>query len=248
MRINKKSDLPKWFDIEKYNKIKTLPDDEIAYLILCRCNDLLAGRYNKEGYFDNVLYCGELCSDDKIIKRSGNECKISSSPSIIPISIGHLNIFKNYLFDIGVNIEDEYVKYNHLSAYEMHNMSITSWSGVVCGIDLLTKQDETIINELRVLLKKWRRELDFEEAPSLLNNSWEIIKSKIINYNVFAFFDLQLWQFATGNSITGGVLSVTLYPEGEYDSTQIAQTIKPFSDKLFTYETLEKIEREISNK
>ncbi|PHM55200.1 DUF6387 family protein [Xenorhabdus sp. KK7.4] len=250
MRINKKSDLPKWFEIEKYNKIKALPDDEIAYLICCRCNDLLTGRYNKEGYFDNDLYCGEFYSDRDAmtIKQSDSNLNISSSSSITPISIGNLSVFIDDLRDINVHIKNESVKNNHLSAYEIHGMSITSWNGVICGINLMTHQDETIIEDLRVLLKKWRKELDLEETLSLINNSWGVIKTKIINYNIFAFFDLQLWQLATGNSITSGVLSVTLYPEGEYDSIQIAQTIKPFSEKLFTYETLEKIEREISNK
>lgn len=226
-----------------------LPDDEIAYLILCRANDLLTGRYNKNGYFENDLYYGEnyLEGLNKLVTIN-DKTRISSSSSISPISLNQIGTFKKDLSEIGIDINDEHIKNHHLSAIEMCGVSITSWPGVVCSIDLLTNQDETIIAELKVLLKKWRAELSFEEPLPLINSSWEVIKNKIINYNAFAFCDLHMWQMATKKTITSGVLAVTLYPEGQFDSIQIAQTIKPFMGKLFTFETLEKIEREISNK
>ncbi|MDE9519812.1 DUF6387 family protein [Xenorhabdus bovienii] len=249
MRINKKSDLPKWFNIENYKYMKELKDDEIFYLILCRLNDLVAKSFYDDNYFERNPYCGiESIEFNLREKTSKGKYELSSSSSITPVSIANLNGFKEELLDIGIDMQDRNIKRNHISTYKQDNSPLAYWDGVVCSIHLLNYQDETIIEQLRGLLKKWRKELDIEESLPLINNSWEVIKSKIINYNIFAFFDLQLWQFATGNSITGGVLSVTLYPEGEYDSTQITQTIKPFSEKLFTYETLEKIEREISNK
>ncbi|MBD2796012.1 hypothetical protein ID856_05595 [Xenorhabdus sp. 18] len=249
MRISKKSDLPKWFNIKNYERIKDLPDDEIAYLITCRINDLMTERFKGKNYFENHVYYGDdfwNCTPEITPIKTKN--RISSSSSVTPLTINDINTFRNDLLDIGIDLNSNDEKGNHISAYEHFGMSITSWHGVVCSINLLTSQDETIISDLRVLLKKWRAELDFEEKPSLISSSWEVIKPKIINYNIFAFLDLQLWQLATGNSITSGVLSVTLYPEGEYDSIQISQTIKPFSEKLFTSETLEKIEREISHK
>lgn len=249
MRINKKSNLPEWFDMENYKAIADFPDDEIVYLIQCRANDILTKRYNKNGYFENDLYYGENHPEglNKFAKVNG-KTRISSSSSISPISLSQINAFKKDLSEIGIDINDEHIKNNHLSAIEVYGVSITSWPGVVCSIDLLTKQDETIIDELKVLLKKWRSELNFEEHHPLIGSSWEVIKNKVINYNAFAFCDLQMWQMATKNTITSGVLAVTLYPEGQFDSIQIAQTIKPFTEKLFTFETLEKIEREISNK
>ncbi|MGP9437433.1 DUF6387 family protein, partial [Ewingella sp. AOP8-B2-18] len=79
-----------------------------------------------------------------------------------------------------------------------------------------------------------------------LNNAWSVIRRKIVEYRVLPYMDLISWAIENEAVITHGVLAVSLFPDGEKDGFAIAQTIKPFVEKLVADGSLEKIRREIS--
>ncbi|HBR4700832.1 DUF6387 family protein [Klebsiella pneumoniae] len=116
---------------------------------------------------------------------------------------------------------------------------------VAITIDL-NNRDEILIDTFSKLLPLWRRELNIPEPNKPVSGGWESIRKKIIEYKIIPMIDLLSWERTTKNRISLGVLAVALFPDGEKDSIMIAQTVKPFLDKLMTYDSLEKIRKELS--
>ncbi|WP_260833688.1 DUF6387 family protein [Yersinia wautersii] len=110
----------------------------------------------------------------------------------------------------------------------------------------LELDDKLIIDSLSRLIPEWRKEMGVLVSEEPVNSSWAVSRAKILDYKIIPLFDLLAWSEKTNNSITNGVLAVTLFPDGEYDSINIAQTIKPFLDKIFNFSSTEKFKREIS--
>lgn len=110
----------------------------------------------------------------------------------------------------------------------------------------LDLDDKLIIDSLSRLIPEWRKEMGVLVSEEPVNSSWAVSRAKILDYKIIPLFDLLAWSEKTNNSITNGVLAVTLFPDGEYDSINIAQTIKPFLDKIFNFSSTEKFKREIS--
>lgn len=256
MRINKKSDLPKWFSLSDYECYKNMADDELIYQLGCRANAYYTEQNKQVGFFGETLCNGIIKSEHEDVvpfwekKEHDKKFYLSKSRAISPISVRDLNFMwinliekKDIHIDGKVDV-DFHDDYQHVSAMDLASVF---FDGLFCRINIL-KHDDIIIDELRVLLKKWRSELHIDEPEPLIKNGWEVIRNKIIDYNAFPMIDLMLWEMATGHKITTGVLAVALFPEGEYDSIQINQTIKKFVVALLDDRTLEKIEHEISNK
>ena len=245
MRISRKSDLPKWFKLENYKKFADLDDDMFITQIIVRRNDELTSIYTSDGYFENRLSNGVYplktpdCPHKKILVDSK---RLSSGRIFQPISCLSLE-------SINENVEgaiehDRNDMYSHIDAI----VDYPFFDGDIhCAIRLDT-QDDLIISELKKLLPQWRKQLGIELESERIKTSWDIVRNKILSYQAIALRDLLMWQKATGNQITNGVLTVSLYPEGEYDSTNIVQTIKPFVENLFTDMSIEKFDAEISSR
>ncbi|CDH23231.1 DUF6387 family protein [Xenorhabdus bovienii] len=119
-------------------------------------------------------------------------------------------------------------------------------STIVIQLDL-DVDDSLIIDSVKRLLPIWRKDLGIEPLEKPISSSWEVLRNKILNYKIIPLLDLLIWEKKTKNKITNGVLAVTLYPDGEFDSINIAQTIKPFLEKILSFYSIEKIRREVSN-
>lgn len=244
MRISRKSDLPKWFKLENYEKFASLDDEMFITQIIVRSNDELTEVYKRDGYFDEKLSSG-------IYPLNYPECKhkyildgkrLASGRIFQPISCLALNAI-NENMDSATD-EDKELLYNHINAIVKYPF----FEGDIHCAIRLDAQDDLIINELKKLLPQWRSQLGIELESEKIKTSWDVVRSKIISYQAIALRDLLMWQKATGNQITNGVLTVALYPEGEYDSTNIVQTIKPFVENLFTDTSIEKFDAEISSR
>lgn len=244
MRISKKSNMPKWFNLENYNKFITLDDEMFITQIIVRSNDELTGVYERDGYFEDKLSSGlyPLTYPQCNLKKIADGPRIAASRIFQPISLLSLSfINENVNTTIGEGKENPY---SHIDAIS----KIPSFDGDIhCSIRL-DAQDDLIINDLKRLLPQWRKQLGINLDEDRIKNSWAVVRSKIISYQAIALYDLLLWQKATGNQITNGVLAVSLYPEGDFDSTNIVQTIKPFVENLFSDSSIEKFDAEISNK
>lgn len=142
-------------------------------------------------------------------------------------------------------LEDDPANHGKLVSYLSDPVSLIMENAFHISLDL-TVPDEILLSDMKKLLPKWRQELGVEAEEIQINNSWAVIRKKIIEYNVLPYIDLYLWSHVMGVSIPGGVLAVSLFPDGDKEQFAIAQTIRPFIERLMTYESLEKLRREIS--
>lgn len=117
---------------------------------------------------------------------------------------------------------------------------------VMITVDIRDCRDSDLIDSFKELLPLWRAELNYPEPPKPVSGGWESIRRKILDYKIIPLIDLLYWERSTNSKISLGVLNVALFPNGEKDAFIIAQTIKPFLDKIITYDSLDKILREIS--
>ncbi|HBD5087637.1 TPA: hypothetical protein KKL48_004996, partial [Escherichia coli] len=118
---------------------------------------------------------------------------------------------------------------------------------MLVSVDLLHNRDDELIEAFTKLLPKWRSELSIVEPDKPIAGSWESIRRKIIDYKIIPLIDLLSWELSTDRKISLGVLAVSLYPDGEKDTFAIAQTVKPFLEKIMRSDSLEKIRKMLSN-
>ncbi len=116
----------------------------------------------------------------------------------------------------------------------------------LCLVVDLNLPDEILIDDLKNLLPMWRKELNVKEVPIEINNSWNIVRRKILEYKIIPYMDLISWSLEQELIIAQGVLAVSLFPDGEKDVFAIVQTVRPFIEKLVSEGSLEKLRREIS--
>lgn len=244
MRISKKSNMPKWFNLDNYNKFMALDDDMFITQIIVRNNDYLTEVFKQDGYFEDKLSSGlyPLTYPKCNLRKDFNDFRIAASRIFQPLSLLSLDLINENINSAASEVKEN--SYNHIDV-----VSNTPFfdGDIHCSIRL-DAQDDLIINDLKRLLPQWREQLGITLDEDRIKNSWSIVRSKIISYQAIALYDLLLWQKATGNQITNGVLAVSLYPEGDFDSTNIVQTIKPFVENLFSDSSIEKFDAEISNK
>ena len=116
---------------------------------------------------------------------------------------------------------------------------------VMITVDL-NNRDDLLIEAFTNLLPKWREELGIPEPDKPVSGDWESVRRKIIDYRIIPLIDLMSWESATDSKISLGVLAVSLFPDGEKESFAIAQTVKPFLDKIIRSDSLDKIMKELS--
>lgn len=286
-KIKSKRDLPKEFDLKKYEKLNSLSDKDLFRQIYWRMewkdkhwSDELASYFLEYGcnlpLFDHDPF-GEIKnerSDDyydqfkggrEFVERyeshSKNKNKLSTGYGIGVLSrlevmhiskdVDHIGERKGKPFSIPDEEIDELLKEDITNHGKLMSYASDPVNLVMDNLELylsinLSVPDEILISDMKSLLPKWREELGVEADEIQINNTWSVIRKKIIEYNVLPYIDLHLWANIKGVSIPGGVLAVSLFPDGDKEQFAIAQTIRPFIDRLMTYETLEKFKREIS--
>lgn len=243
MRISKKSDLPKWFNLEKYKAFSYLDDDEFINQVIWRRNDEITNVFKQDGYFETYAAGGvykRKTPDCDLVKVMAERKRIASGSIFQPLA----------LYDIlSMNEDIKALDAADKNDFDHVNLIVNPiFTGDIHCAIRLDAQDDLILDELKRLLPEWREQLGIKQQENKIKNSWDIVRNKIISYQAIALRDLMMWQKASGNQITNGVLTVALYPEGEYDSTNIVQTIKPFVDNLFSDASIEKFDAEISSK
>lgn len=286
-RIKSKRDLPKEFDLKKYEKLSSLSDKDLFRQIYWRMEwkektwaDELASYFLEHGcnlpLFDHDPF-GEIKNEpsdayyeqfkggkefvDKYQSHTKNKKRLSTGYGIGVLSrlevmhfskdVDHKGDRKGKPFDISdeeVNelLKEDITNHGKLMSYASDPVSLIM-EGIALYLSVdLSVPDEILLSDMKALLPKWRDELGVEAEEIQINNTWSVIRKKIIEYNVLPYIDLHLWSNIKGVSIPGGVLAVSLFPDGDKEQFAIAQTIRPFIERLMTYESLEKIKREIS--
>lgn len=260
MRINKKSDLPVFFDLRNHSEFKRLSDEEILSLIVYRA-DLYNNSIEKseaEYLLSNPLV-GYSTKDVKTMKfQIGNErnggLKLSETSCIHPTSLFDLEF---YYESLGGELRKKYnINDSHESLLRFLEHVNTSLSAIkmnketdddeIINIKIdLGYSDDIILNDLKKLIPIWRGELNVQTKNKQTVPSWEVTRKKIIEYSVFPLIDLKLWAKANNYTITNKVLAVTLFPLGEYGEMNLIQTIIPFIEKILDIFSIEKFIREI---
>ena len=137
------------------------------------------------------------------------------------------------------------VNHGLLMARGSDSVSLVTDSSLYISVDL-NVPDDILIDDFKKLLPIWREEMEMEPIDAPLNNYWQVVTRKIIEYKVLPYIDLMHWSKVKNVSIPSSVLTVALWPYGERGDFGIYQTIKPFIEKIMSYDSLEKLKREIS--
>lgn len=277
-KINSKKDLPKSFSLDKYKDLETMSDKDLFRQLYWRCDDLditstdcpdyglqVGAKYPLKNNYGDPF--GEIKEDEWFsAKQNENKSKpdllkLSYSDGVKPLmrfELAFLNksyAEKGYWKGKPVVVDDDAVSELFTEDNGMFwavmrepvNLLTDIVENVMLTVDL-NNRDDVLIEAFSKLLPKWREELGFREPEKPVAGGWESIRRKIIEYKIIPLIDLLSWEKATNSKISLGVLGVALYPDGEKDSFIIAQTVKPFLEKILATDSLDKIRKELSNK
>ncbi|MDC9621516.1 DUF6387 family protein [Xenorhabdus sp. XENO-7] len=267
MLINNKSKLPSCFKISNYDEINELNDKDLYRQIYLRRYFFDDEDINNIS-LDNILHDISnpiLNEPQKIYWEEGGftEERETRAKELSPELTGEIGVLPLKAVEAGFlwyRVKDYF---NYIDSEESYSDFEKFWlkqrdinhipkdfleldSSIVIQLDLDT-DDSLIIDSIKRLLPIWRKDLGINPLNKPISSSWEVLRSKIINYKIIPLLDLLIWEKKTNNKITNGVLAVTLYPDGEFDSINIAQTIRPFLEKILSFYSIEKIRREVSD-
>lgn len=253
-RISRKDELPEWFCLDDYEKISLLSDDDILLQLIGRrdafndCSEIECQEFI-DYYFsmgvvkesDNYSYSFK---DNEFVKNYSH-FQLQAKGAIRPLDLITVSgLYKKSQ----AYIEENNIKRSLRGQKRSVTSTVDNSEYMYLGINL-DWPDELIIKDLAHLLPLWRERLSrLDDAQVFTSQSWDVIKRKIFDYNVFPMVDLLTWARWSGIRITKGVLSVALFPDGRYDYTNITQTINPFVENLMKDFSIEKYRREIMHK
>lgn len=278
-KINSKRDLPKSFNLDKYNDLETMSDKDLFRQLYWRCDDLST---KHSDYPDYGLEYGskypmnnnlgdpfhELKEDEFFLskqreyeyKTQPELLKLSYSDGIKPLMRFELAFLNKASADDGywkgkpIVVDDEMVgdlfTEDNGMFWAIMREPINLLSDLVEDVMLtvdLNNRDEVLIESFSELLPQWRQQLNMPEPDKPVAGDWESIRRKIIDYKIIPLIDLLSWENSTDSKVSLGVLAVSLFPYGEKESFAIAQTVKPFLDKIMKNDSLDKIRKELSN-
>lgn len=279
MKVNNKKDLPKSFDLSKYDDLDIMSDKDLFRQLYWRSEDLKTKNsdvvdYGLQFASNYPLFStlgdpfSEIPEDEWFLEKKEEYSK-KDKPQLLSLSYGdgikpvdrflisllsEMNADAGYLKDSPIIIDKEagnkLIEQDNGMFWavmrEPVNLLNDAIDHVAISIDL-DNRDDLLIDSFSKLLPLWRRELKIPEPCKPISGGWDSIRKKIIEYKIIPMIDLLSWEKSTENRISLGVLAVALFPDGEKDSIMIAQTVRPFLDKLMSYDSLEKIRKELSN-
>lgn len=277
-RINSKKDLPKSFDLRKYDDLEHFSDKDLFRQLYWRSNDLddvnseipdyglsFGSNYPLNNNLGDPF--GELKEEEWFInKQRDYECK--TQPDLVKMSYGEgikplmrfelsfinkTNANCGYWKDKPIIVDDEMIgdlfTEDNGMFWAVMREPVSLLSDTVdhamITVDL-NNRDDLLIDSFASLLPLWRKELNIPEPQKPVSGGWDSIRRKIIDYKIIPLVDLLSWEISTHSKISLGVLAVALFPDGEKDAFIIAQTVKPFLEKIMNYDSLDKIKRELS--
>ncbi|WP_334472533.1 DUF6387 family protein [Arsenophonus sp. PmNCSU2021_1] len=273
MLIRYKNDLPKSFSIDNYNDFDNLNDVDFYNQLLLRfsimfmespdnlnekiAEELFQGIVTNSKYFVDIFDDKEVFDEEDFhfYERSTRWQRSSLENSMFihaflreDLVLKRPNLIKTRSHSLKNRIGN--FDPNTLSSIGRYFLSENNCihGDVYLKINV-NHPDEDLLQELLYFLSSWRKTLNIEDPnKNIVIQSWDVVKAKLIKYKAIPLIDLWIWSDITGNRIKNEVLAVTLYPEGEYGSNNIAQTIEPFLDKILSFFSMKKFKKEILEK
>lgn len=256
-RINKKSDLPSWFKIDAYDALLNLSDNDLIDQLILRRDSheldynfflslsdefrqLVINEYKKK--FESIIrpLDSSTFHMEKMKRKRYSGLQMTGVGGIDPLTLFDVMCLQK---KADIYISENNIKRSLRGQKRAISKTICDKSQMIVNIDL-TWPDEVLMQDFENLLKIWRGELDFEiKNESKISNSWAVIKKKVLDYKVIPMLDLLDWAAMANVSITNRVMALALFPNGDYDSTNLAQTIKPFIENLLADFSIEKMKR-----
>ncbi|WP_439069619.1 DUF6387 family protein [Serratia nevei] len=277
-KINSKRELPKSFDLNKYDSLEYMSDKDLFRQLYWRSEDLDITHtdypdYGLEVGSDYPLQnnlgdpFGEINESEEFLERQ-KEREYRVKPNLLCMSYGEgikpltrfdvslinkMNSECGYWKEKPIIVDDEMVgdlftEDNGMFWAVMRepvNLLNDTLENALISIDL-NNRDDVLIDTFTNLLPLWRKEMKFPEPEKPISGGWESVRRKIIDYKIIPLIDLLSWSHATKSKISLGVLAVALFPDGDKDTFMIAQTVKPYLDKLMKINSLEKLKKELS--
>ncbi|HBZ0709541.1 TPA: hypothetical protein MJB93_26970 [Klebsiella pneumoniae] len=277
-KINSKKDLPKSFDLRKYDALEGLSDKDLFRQLYWRSEslDVVSEEFPDYGMqvgpehpIHNNLGdpFGEIKQEEWFLEKQ-REYSDKVKPKLLAMSYGEgvkpltrLEVSMlcrtttkyGYLKGKPIIADDEMVEslINEdngkfwAAMCEPINLLNDAAKDLMLTVDLNNRND-VLIDSFSKLIPLWRKEMDFPEPEKPISGGWDSIRRKILDYKIIPLIDLLSWEKATNSKISLGVLSVALFPDGEKDAFVIAQTVKPFLDRIMLFDSLDKIQKEIS--
>jgi len=264
MMITDKRNLPNWFNLDNYSQFNNLPDEELFYQLVVRY-DMLENYFHYCPFYDiESINVKSIIDRDEVREILGNGIVLDAKNraefhyDMFKLPIERDNVLSGEVVLKPMSIEDfvfisgsvdNYMNDNFNGSPEsLVHHSFTSINSFLESKDMfikvdLSRPDDLLINAFKINLKNWRNSLKIKEGEKTYQ-SWETIKKRLFEYSLFPMVDLLIWSKTRGVTITNGVLAVAVYPNGEYDSTNIQQTIKPNIERIFSISSIEKIRSE----
>lgn len=272
MRINNKKQLPKEFNLSKYDSLYEMNDKDLFRQLYWRSDDLniTSKEFSTYGLEYGAMYpmnsnLGDPfgTTDDSIKtmeqkNKSDKKLRLSYGDGIRPVSrfdlaslsdeksVGGVYKGKDILIsysDAGKLLESDSNLFWDVMMEPVSLLSGAYGGMVLASVDLSTP-DEFLLDDFKSLIIKWRNELNVT-SPDILNGKWEFIKKRILDYKIIPLIDLMSWAKSNDYAITYEVYAVSLFPDGEKGSLAIPQTVLPFVEKILSINSLEKYKREI---
>lgn len=250
MRVNKKSDLPKWFNLKNYDVFSNLSDADLLDQLVARLELFLLIHARDLNNVERTLGQGFIQdAHDRTALFHRHELNggigLKSSGGVEAISLLTHHRIHAAVLEHENELDEGYKTYPFDALYGQVSVnSIIFDCDAYVQVDM-SWPDEMLIEDFKFILKTFREEFSKRPIIEGTTSSWEITKKKLIEYSLFPMIDLMIWEKCTGNKITNGVLAVAVFPDGDYDSINIMQTIKPNIEKIFNFFSLEKIRREL---
>ncbi|UZK73195.1 DUF6387 family protein [Proteus mirabilis] len=258
----KRKDNFKWFDLKKYDELFELNDEQLLFQLIHR-RDWYRGAllnlvdlniidvnihhdvlelYNNniENRFKEVVrpLDSEYFHNLKIENKKYSDKQLSLKRGVSPLRLIDVKEL-NKLSDRYINEENIFRSLRGLKRSVSKVIDTDSTMHVKLNLEY---PDEIIIEDIKGLLKTWRIELGYNGVGGEIksNTSWDVTKRKIFDYKIFPIIDLMCWEKFKKTRVTNKKIASLVFVDGEYDSTNIVQTIKPFIENLMSNFSIEK--------
>ncbi|MDC9616282.1 DUF6387 family protein [Xenorhabdus khoisanae] len=243
--------IPNWFDLDKYEVLKELNDNDLLAQLIVRRDSFFIGNNDFIDISEYKEFYAEILSSviqpldngtfykRKMATKKYSDLQMSEGESVRPLRIIDITHIKRPI--------DDYIYENNIArSLRGQKRSVSKILGNSNSLFLELNfdwPDEILIEDIKNLLPIWREELNSAMDSLKINMSWSTVRRKIFDYQVFPIIDLMCWENVIKKRITNKNLALAVFKYGEYDSTNIAQTIKPFIENLMSDFSIEKYER-----